>query len=372
MSYNTKWVQLGDYIEECDERNFDSKDYAVLGVNINKTFIPTLANIEGVNLSKYKVVRNGMFVFSGMQTGRDICIRIALYTQKQPCIISPAYTTFRIKDSKKILSEYLFIYFNRKESDRYGAFISDSSVRANLDWERFLDIQIPLPSIEEQQKVVNVWKSFREIKEQNEAIVSPLMQVCKSYIQELKREYKEVEIGGYIEECNERNFRNKYDVDSLRGVTSDGLFEQSKAKTDELEFDNYKIVKTGNFAYNPSRINLGSIALCKLGTYIISPMYIVFRIKEECQTIILPKFLNIWFRRSEFQRSTSFFVAGSVRDTFNFSNMEKVKIPLPPMDVQEKIVKVYNCATEAKRIADEADRMSREVCPLLIQHIIHN
>lgn len=267
------------------------------------------------------------------------------------------------------MPEYFFIYFNRAESDRYGWFISDSSVRANLDWPRFLDIEIPLPSVTEQQKVVNAWRAFREIKEQNEAKAAPLMQVCQSYIQELKQKYPLQEIGSYIEECNERNHRTEYDALHLKGVTSDGVFDTTKAKIQDLDFSNYKIVKKNDFAYNPSRINIGSIALFTADSCIVSPMYIVFHINED---IIVPEYLAMWFRRSEFQRSTLFFASGSVRDTFGYKEMCNVKIPLPPIDIQQAIVNIYKCANEAKQIAEEADRLSREVCPALLQHVIRS
>ena len=135
---NVKRVRLGDYIEQCDERNSARGNYPVIGINRDKTFMPTVANLDGVDMAKYKIITKGMFVFSGMQTGRDVCIRIGLYDKEQPALISPAYTTFVINDEKKVVPEYFFMYFNRAESDRYGWFISDSSVRANLDWPRFL------------------------------------------------------------------------------------------------------------------------------------------------------------------------------------------------------------------------------------------
>lgn len=364
--------KIEPFIILVDERNKDGHDYPVLGINKDKTFMPTAANMAGIDTSKYKIVRKGTFVFSGMQTGRDVCIRIGLYNEATPALVSPAYTTFRLDTEKGIVPEFFFLNFNRDESDRYGAFISDSSVRANLDWNRFLEIEIPLPTIAEQQKVVNAWKALREIKEQNEEIAAPLMQVCQSYIQELKHKYESVEIGPYIEPCDERNKACIYGESLLRGVTSEGKFDASKAKTEGLKFDNYKVVNKGDFAYNPSRINLGSIALCEMNKCIISPMYVVFKIKADASIGLLSEYLNLWFRRTEFQRSTLFFAAGSVRDTFDFNAMQNVRIPLPPLSVQQAIVNIYNCANEAKKIAAEADRMSREVCPALIQHVINN
>lgn len=364
--------KIGSFIILVDERNMKGYDYPVLGINKDKTFMPTAANMAGIDTSKYKIVRKGTFVFSGMQTGRDVCIRIGLYNEDMPALVSPAYTTFRLDTEKGIVPEFFFLNFNREESDRYGAFISDSSVRANLDWNRFLEIEIPLPSLAEQQKVVNAWKALREIKEQNEEIAAPLMQVCQSYIQELKHKYESVEIGPYIEPCDERNKACIYGESLLRGVTSEGKFDASKAKTEGLKFDNYKVVNKGDFAYNPSRINLGSIALCEMNKCIISPMYVVFKIKTDASIGLLSEYLNLWFRRTEFQRSTLFFAAGSVRDTFDFNAMQNVRIPLPPLSVQQAIVNIYNCANEAKKIAAEADRMCREVCPALIQHVINN
>ncbi len=368
-----KWVRLGDYIEQCDERNAADSNYPVIGINRDKTFMPTVANLDGVDIAKYKIVSKGMFVFSGMQTGRDICIRIGLYDKDQPALISPAYTTFFINKEKDVLPEYFFMYFNRDESDRYGWFISDSSVRANLDWPRFLDIEIPLPSITEQQKVVNVWKAFREIKEQNEAKAAPLMQVCQSYIQELKHKYPMQEIGPYIEESNNRNLDSQFTEEEVRGIaTSKGLIE-TKANLKGVSLNSYKLVKPKEIAFVPDTSRRGEKMSLGLNdsnkTYIVSSISCVFKVNE---SFILPNFLYLWLCRPEFDRYARFNSWGSAREAFSFEDMKRCKIPLPPIDIQQAIVNIYKCANEAKQIAEEADRLSREVCPALLQHIIHS
>ncbi len=140
--------KLGELIELCDERN--SYVYSnFYGLNINKEFIPTWANTEGLDESKYKVVRKKRFVFSGMQTGRDECIRISMYNDAEPIIVSPAYTTFEITREDIVIPEYFFMLFLSKEKDRFGAFCSDGSIRSNLeqnlDFEnrpyRFVDLE---------------------------------------------------------------------------------------------------------------------------------------------------------------------------------------------------------------------------------------
>lgn len=121
-SCKEKWCPVGSLIETFDRRNICGLDYPFYGINKDKTFMPTVADINNLDNTKYKIVEEGDFVFSGMQTGRDICIRIALYDKKEHILLSPAYTTFRIKDENKILPQYLFIQFNRFEMDRYGWF----------------------------------------------------------------------------------------------------------------------------------------------------------------------------------------------------------------------------------------------------------
>jgi type I restriction enzyme S subunit len=125
------YKSLGDYIQLVDNRNKDLKITNLLGINITKNFMPSVANVIGVDLSKYKVIRKGQFAYSSMQTGRDETIRIALYKDEEPAIISPAYSVIESKDENKLLPEFMMMCFQRPESDRYGWFISDSSVRAN-------------------------------------------------------------------------------------------------------------------------------------------------------------------------------------------------------------------------------------------------
>ena len=155
--------KIGQYILEFDTRNSGDEDLPVLGLNREKVFIPTAANLSGVDLKKYKVIKDGDFVFSGMQTGRDVCIRLSLYAESSSALVSPAYTTFRI-NSETILPKFFYLQFLQPEMDRYGAFISDSSVRANLDWPRFLDISIPIPPIEVQRAVVDIYNCAKESK----------------------------------------------------------------------------------------------------------------------------------------------------------------------------------------------------------------
>lgn len=151
--------RIGQLIKIVDERNgYGMKRF--YGININKDFMPTVANIEGLDESNYKVVRENRFVFSGMQTGRDECIRISMYLGKDPIIVSPAYTTFEIEATDIVLPTYFFMIFLSKERDRLGWFYSDGSVRSNLDWDRFCDMELNLPDLPTQQKYVDIYNAM--------------------------------------------------------------------------------------------------------------------------------------------------------------------------------------------------------------------
>ena len=361
-SSGVKWVRLGDYISRRTEKN-NNYDVPIYGVT-RDGFIPPKQ--KEADTSMYNTFYLNDFVFN---PARMEINSIYLNDFCEKAICSSLYEIFYIKNTNILLPHYLHIFLKRDEFARQCEYIGWGSAREYCRTSDISDIKIPLPSVAEQQKVVNAWRAFREIKVQNEAKAAPLMQLCQSYIQELKHKYPMQEIGPYIQECNKRNDKNKYSTLHLKGVTSDGIFDRTKAKVQDLDFSNYKVVKKNDFAYNPSRINIGSIALSTEDVCIISPMYIVFHVNE---AIIMSEYIELWFRRKEFQRSTLFFASGSVRDTFGYKEMCNVKIPLPPIEVQQAIVNIYKCANEAKRIAEEADRLSHEVCPALLQHVIHS
>lgn len=360
-------VPLGELLQEADEINSKGLDLPFYGVNKDKEFMPTIATTKGLNSKKYKIIRKGKFVFSGMQTGRDKCIRFALYQNSEPVLLSPAYTLLEVKDTEKVLPEYIYLYFLSSERDRLGAFYSDASVRANLDLYRFFQIEIPLPSIDVQKQYVNAYRSLQKLAEQNEALAAPLKNACMSFMAHLRNKYDLQNLGKYITQSNEKNSSLEYGVNHLQGVTSNSVFDYSKAKTEGLKFDNYKVVYKNYFAYNPSRINLGSIALRDDSPCIISPMYVVFQLNDDGEKKIIPQFLLLWFKRDEFKRSTLFFASGSVRDTFDFKEMERVKIPLTPIEVQRSIVALYNCAEEARAIAREAREQLKKMAPAMVQ-----
>lgn len=374
-SSGVKWVRLGDYIEQCDERNHNNQ-YSIetiKGISTNKLFIDTKANLDGVPLQSYKLVSPRYFAYVPDTSRRGDKVALAFNNSGDTYLISSIYCVFKVAKPIELVPEYLYLFFLRSEFDLYARYNSWGSAREVFSWENMCNILIPLPSVAEQQKVVNVWRALRETKEQNEAKAAPLMQLCQSYIQELKHKYPMQEIGPYIQECNERNVGGRFTANEVRGIaTSKGLID-TKANLDGVSLDSYKLVRPKEIAFVPDTSRRGDKMSLGLNdsdeTYIVSSISSVFRVNEED---VLPDFLYLWFCRSEFDRYARFNSWGSAREVFSFEDMKRCRIPLPPIEVQQAIVNIYKCANEAKQIAEEADRLSREVCPALLQHVIHS
>lgn len=168
---------IRELLAEVDNRNDNGTATNVQGINIEKQFMPSVADITGVDLKKYKLVQNGQFAFSGMQTGRDKCIRIALYREEEPIVISPAYTVFETKDTT-VSPEYIMIWFSRMETDRHGWFMSDSSIRTNLDLDRFYEIEIPVPDEKMQKAIVDIYTVYTLRRNTNEQLKKQIKDIC--------------------------------------------------------------------------------------------------------------------------------------------------------------------------------------------------
>jgi type I restriction enzyme S subunit len=359
-------MKIGDVIKLIDERNSKNKNFDFYGININKEFMPTVANTDEIDAKKYKVVTSHRFVFSGMQTGRDQCIRIGLYKENDPVIVSPAYLTFEIERKDIVLEEYFFMLFLSKEMDRYGWFISDSSVRSNLDWERFCDIEIDLPDIKVQQKYVDIYNAMVQNQKVYEQSLDDLKLTCDAYIEKLRHELPNIAIGEYIEESDVRNSAHNAMVESVKGITTARQFIETKADMDGVGLDRYKVVYPDYFAYIPDTSRRGdkiSLALnSSKDVYLVSSISSVFKVKQ-----IIPQYLFLFFCRDEFNRYTRFHSWGSAREVFSFEDMCEVEIPIPDIEVQHDIANIFNAYSNRKNINEKLKAQIRGICPILIK-----
>ena len=157
----SNYKKLGQYIQMVDNRNKDIAITRLLGVSIEKRFIPSIANIVGTDLSNYKIVRTGQFAYGPVTSRNGEKISIA-YLDSDDCIISNSYTVFEVIKKEELDSEYLMLWFSRPEFDRYARFKSHGSVREVMDWDEMCKVELPVPSIEKQRSIVKSYKAITD------------------------------------------------------------------------------------------------------------------------------------------------------------------------------------------------------------------
>lgn len=184
------YKSIDELVERIDDRNRDGKISTLIGVSIDKCFINSVANINGTDLTKYKIIRRDDFAVSLMQVSRDSKIPIARLKDYDQAIMSPAYPIFRVRDTSVILPEYLEMWFMRPEFDREAAFIAVGGVRGSMPWEEFAKMRLPVPSLEKQHQVVRAYQIVADriaIKRRiNDNLLATAQAVYKAWFVEYK------------------------------------------------------------------------------------------------------------------------------------------------------------------------------------------
>lgn len=360
--------KLGELIELLRNTNNDLQ-YGiedVRGVNNLKKMMPTKADLNGRNLGKFQIVYPGEFFFNHRTSRNGSKFSITYNYESNPIICTEDYVVFRVKkDCENILlKEWLYMYFNRSEFDRFVITNSWGSSTEFYNWSDVCDIELLLPSFDIQQKYVDIYNAMVSNQECYERGLEDLKLTCDAYIENLRRQIPCEEIGPYIEPVNDTNSKGLYT--HVQGVESSGSFMDTRANMQGVDISKYTVVPKGNIAYNPSRINIGSIAMYSDDEpCVVSPMYSVFRVTNTSK--VLPEYLMLWFGRTEFQRYTWYYAAGSVRDTFDFNLMKEVKFPIPSIDIQKDIVDIFTVYKERKSINDRLKSQIKDICPVLIK-----
>ena len=175
---------LGDFIRQVDVRNTDGKEENLLGVSVQKMFIPSIANTVGTDFTKYKVVKRGQFTYIPDTSRRGDKIGIALLTDYDEGLVSNIYTVFEVKDENELLPEYLMLWFSRPEFDRYARFKSHGSVREIMDWDEMCKVKLPVPSIEKQRSIVKAYNTITDRIELKRKINDNLAAQMRAYFKE--------------------------------------------------------------------------------------------------------------------------------------------------------------------------------------------
>jgi type I restriction enzyme S subunit len=363
--------RLGDYIQKGNNRNKDLKVSNLLGVNIFKNFMPSVANQSGLDLSKYKVIKKGQFATNLMHVNRDEVLPVALYTNEEPALISPAYITFEVIDDSELLPEFLMMEFQRPEFDRKAWTYCDSSVRGGLEWDRLCDMEIPDIDIDEQFKYVALYKGLLTNQRTYDGSLADLQLICDTYIEDLIKKEPLKILEKYIQQSEERN--TDLEIDNLLGISVNKVFIPTKSNKDRLDLSKYKVVRPRQFGYVSVTSRNGekiSIAILEGEPGLISSTYTVFEVKDTLE--LLPEYLFLYFQRSEFDRYARFNSWGSARETFNWEDMCNIKLPIPSIEKQEAIVTIYHTLETRKRINQQLKESIKPLCPVLMKGVVES
>lgn len=364
-----KKVKLGDLLELCDERNSDLKyDLSdVRGISIKKVFIDTKADMEGVSLKPYILVKPDSFAYVTVTSRNGEKITIAHNDTKETFIVSSSYVVFKVKRTDLILSEYLFMYFNRTEFDRYSRFNSWGSARETFSWQEMCDIDIELPPIDVQKKYVDIYLAMLANQRAYEQGLDDLKLVCDAYIEDLRRKMPSEEIGKYLILSDRRNDLN-LSVDFVRGLATSKEMIPTKADMDGVKLDNYKLVLPGQIAYvSDTSRRADKISLGYNNTkepVLVSSISIVFGTDEVC---LSSNYLMLFLTRGEFDRYARFNSWGSARETFSWDEMKNIKIPIPSINVQKSIAELYKVYNQRKEINEKLKAQIKNICPILVR-----
>lgn len=360
--------KLGELINLCDVKN-DKLKYGiedVKGISIQKKFIETKANMEGVSLKPYYLVQPDDFAYVTVTSRNGEKITLAHNVTDSTYIVSSSYVVFKVIATDLLLSDYLFIYFNRPEFDRFSRFNSWGSARETFSWEDFCDIEIELPSLSIQQKYVNIYNAMLANQQNYERGLDDLKLVFDAYIDNLSNCVSQ-KIGYYIERNKKRNQDNEFTKEDVKGFNNDGLFIEPM-RLFSGDISTFKIVEKNDFVYN-SRINSTikklSVVINEGASLVVSPAYESFYVKSDKE--LYPFYLYLLLSRESFARKVLFNSFGSSTTVFGFDDLSEIEIPIPSFPEQIAIANLYKAYKKRWLLNEKLKAQIKIICPILIK-----
>ena len=361
-----KKYKLGEYIERSTANNHSLKykEDLIVGVTSEGVFSLPKGNVQGVDLKPYKIVNNGDFVYNPSRFD----LGSIAYRTEGLCIVSHLYQIFHLNEKGKEMIDpiWLFIYLRRNEFRREVTFRNFGSQRPEFNFNDLSDIELPLPSIEQQRKYVDVYLALQNNLAAYQSKVEELKLVCDGYIEELRRRSPCEKIAEYIIESNTKNSDNK--IKEVRSVSVTKEFKLTNAKVNKNELRNYLVVRPKEIAFVQTTGNEKVLAFAyndQEYPVVVSSVDKVFKSKDE--NILDLQFLALYLSRKEFDRYARFNSWGSAREVFTMNDMNDVEIPIPDISVQREIVNIHKCYIERQRIADALKEQINNICPILIR-----
>jgi type I restriction enzyme S subunit len=385
--------RIGDYISVIDNRNSNGEIEYLMGISIDKCYIPSVANVIGTDLKNYKVIRRGQFACSLMQVSRDQRIPIAMYSEETPAIMSPAYVMFEVNKPDEILPEYMELWFRRSEFDREASFYAVGGVRGSLDWEDFCNMKLPVPSIDEQRKIVHDYQVVTERIDLLQKINDSLLNYGLLYFEKTKTD--DYARGDGWENCTVRSLvERKYIKTPM-----DGNHGELHPKTSDYVLSGVPFIMANDLSegfVNYSKCSFISESqsktlrkgFSKKGDVLLTHKATIGRVAmvyDEYETIVLTPqvtyyrpinyissvFLKYYFTSRDFQLALKAFAdAGSTRSYIGIIEQLKLPVALAGKESMKRLTTVLNCI-ESQRFNNNCEiQRLLELRLLLINNLI--
>jgi type I restriction enzyme S subunit len=354
---NKKYRRLGDYIRPIDIRNAEGKEENLLGVTTQKYFFPSIANTVGTDFTNYKIVKRNQFTYVSDTSRRGDRIGIALLDNYDEGLVSNIYTVFEVMDTKKLLPEYLMLWFRRREFDRYARFKSHGSVREIFDWDEMCGVELPIPSIDRQKAIVKVYKTVADriaLKRKiNENLISMLQTIYKKQFI-LGIEADSLPSGWHIAKLGDicskigsgatpTGGKTGYSSDGISLIRSMNVFDYEFSYNDLAHINDKQATALNNVTVQEHDVLFNitgvSVARCCMAPSNILPA----RVNQHVMIIrpIVGEYMSYYLlftlcATNNKQRLLGIGQSGSTREAINKQEIENFEIIVPDMDVLQK------------------------------------
>lgn len=338
---------LGDFIRQVDVRNTDGKEENLLGVSVQKMFIPSIANTVGTDFTKYKVVKRGQFTYIPDTSRRGDKIGIALLTDYDEGLVSNIYTVFEVKDENELLPEYLMLWFSRPEFDRYARFKSHGSVREIMDWDEMCKVELPVPSIEKQRSIVKAYNTITDRIELKRKINDNLANTEQAILVEAirKNQTAPTVLGDLVDFIDGDRGKNYPTFDEFASTGYCLFLNASNVTSTGFNFDTCMFVtEEKDKSMNKGRLSLYDIVLTSRGTlgnvalYDRHIRYENMRINSGMLIIrpktnqLSPYFIYALLKSTYMKAAIERFRSGSAQPQLPIKDLQKISFEIPQSD----------------------------------------
>ena len=338
---------LGDFIRQVDVRNTDGKEENLLGVSVQKMFIPSIANTVGTDFTKYKVVKRGQFTYIPDTSRRGDKIGIALLTDYDEGLVSNIYTVFEVKDENELLPEYLMLWFSRPEFDRYARFKSHGSVREIMDWDEMCKVELPVPSIEKQRSIVKAYNTITDRIELKRKINDNLANTEQAILVEAirKNQTAPTVLGDLVDFIDGDRGKNYPTFDEFASTGYCLFLNASNVTSTGFNFDTCMFVtEEKDKSMNKGHLSLYDIVLTSRGTLGNVALYdrhiryenmrinsgmLIIRPKT---TQLSPYFIYALLKSTYMKAAIERFRSGSAQPQLPIKDLQKISFEIPQSD----------------------------------------